>query len=202
MTNTTANKGVTTTQPATASSHGGKTPPTPINTINNMKTPPASSTVGTNQTKTAATTTNKNFTLPPNGPTTPTTTTSTTNNNNNRNLAIARHNLVAALEKGMEVIKHGRSGAPKKRLLRCDTTGTLLYWHADGDNSKSVNINEVTSIRKGSEPDPLSPTTKQKYGTTVLRRHCKAEELAISFSLILPDRSVSYHHLFSFLCQY
>jgi hypothetical protein len=76
-----------------------------------------------------------------------------------------------------------------------------LYW---GD--KSIYLDEVRAIRLGTEIDPVSqvspptqdigkkalkegkPSPKVLYGTEILRRNCKADDMALAFSLILPLR--------------
>jgi hypothetical protein len=108
----------------------------------------------------------------------------------------------------------GRQGAPKTRLLRSSPDGTLLYW-GEKNSDKSVFLDEVREIRLGLDLDPLTPAhlvpspgsgsaaserakrglSKSKsgilYGTETLRRNCKVDDLALSFSLILPTRYAS-----------
>lgn len=77
--------------------------------------------------------------------------------------------LYARLQSGILVIKHGRQGAPKRRILQCDSELTALFWMAEprkrstteaGDGSlnsdKSVLLAEVQSVRMGTEIDPAA----------------------------------------------
>ena len=86
-----------------------------------------------------------------------------------------REILLTRLLHGILVIKHGRQGNPKKRVLRCDASVTMLLWSApgpDADKRKSTGIasgssdsadasadklvllKEVQSVRMGTEIDP------------------------------------------------
>lgn len=102
--------------------------------------------------------------------------------------------LLNLLGKGIIVLKHGRKGSPKERLIRCNPAVTRLYWSSDvhsrdlpGDE-KSIALRDVVEIRRGNDPDPDHPGL---YGTATLRRHQpKATMLENCLSLILRDRSL------------
>jgi hypothetical protein len=77
--------------------------------------------------------------------------------------SIARNLLYSALKGGMSVIKHGRQGKPKRRILTCDSNVTLLFWLPETSQTndveqlkegKSINISDVLDIREGVEIDP------------------------------------------------
>jgi hypothetical protein len=101
-------------------------------------------------------------------------------------------------------------------VLHCAPDATLLYW-GDKSSYKSVFLDEVREIRLGTDIDPATPAhlipspavagsqatadrakrginraTSMRagvlYGTETLRRTCKADDLALCFSLILPTR--------------
>lgn len=151
--------------------------------------------------------------------------------------------LYAVLQSGLIVIKHGRQGKPKRRLIRSNSGVTRLYWgdvpEGSGSDpasqdlpseSKSFVITEAIEIRRGTDEDNddgsvsgsvsrqetsttdeeynNSKTTKNrrnsffslggggkpsdiiKYGTKTLRKNkLSFEEMRVSFSIILKDRS-------------
>jgi hypothetical protein len=77
--------------------------------------------------------------------------------------SIARNLLYSALKGGMSVIKHGRQGKPKRRILTCDPNVTILFWLPETGQTndveqlkegKSINISDVLDIREGVEIDP------------------------------------------------
>jgi hypothetical protein len=70
-------------------------------------------------------------------------------------LTPAQRRLLNVLGEGMHVIKHGRQGAPKQRLLRCNRQATELFIQAD-DHRKTLKLTEVESIRLGTEIDPVT----------------------------------------------
>jgi len=109
----------------------------------------------------------------------------------------AQDALYHKLFSGMMVIKHGRQGKPKTRLLRCNDAVTRLYWSDPLSkgfstrlpaDAKSVHLREVAAVRKGTELDPASGS-KNLCGTPILNRHATAETLPLCFSLILPSRT-------------
>lgn len=85
------------------------------------------------------------------------------------------------VSEGILVVKHGRSGAPKKRVLKCDPDLTILYWQSPADAAKEekqrkstknvvpnvskfeqkddkfVRMDAIQSIRMGTEIDPSAP---------------------------------------------
>ena len=84
-----------------------------------------------------------------------------------------REILLTRLLHGILVIKHGRQGNPKKRVVRCDAAVTVLTWSApapdaekrkslihsgssesDGPADKVVLLKEVQCVRMGTEIDP------------------------------------------------
>lgn len=67
----------------------------------------------------------------------------------------AQRKLLQVLGDGMHVIKHGRQGAPKQRLLRCNRSATELFIQAD-DHRKTLKLADVESIRLGTEIDPIT----------------------------------------------
>lgn len=70
-------------------------------------------------------------------------------------LTPAQRRLLSVLGEGMHVIKHGRQGAPKQRLLRCNRQATELFIQAD-DHRKTLKLTDVESIRLGTEIDPVT----------------------------------------------
>jgi hypothetical protein len=76
--------------------------------------------------------------------------------------SIARSLLYSALKSGMIVIKHGRQGKPKKRILTCDPNVTVLFWLAENEDkdvesvreAKSISLSDVVEIREGIDIDP------------------------------------------------
>lgn len=94
---------------------------------------------------------------------------------------------------GIVVIKHGRIGAPKKRLIRIDNSHEYLYWmdlkyiSKPNDQSKRICFKEVEKI----QPGVLGRHKECKInGTVNLKRNCGLEELKLSLSLILPTRTL------------
>lgn len=73
----------------------------------------------------------------------------------NGSLTPAQRRLLDVLGEGMQVIKHGRQGAPKQRLLRCNRQATELFIQAD-DHRKTLKLVDVESIRLGTEIDPVT----------------------------------------------
>ena len=60
------------------------------------------------------------------------------------------------LLEGIVIIKHGRKGAPKTRLVRVDYAMDRLYWldvpsagKTSNDQSRSIALNEVINLRPG-----------------------------------------------------
>lgn len=70
-------------------------------------------------------------------------------------LSAAQRRLLEILGDGMHIIKHGRQGAPKSRLLRCNRQATELFIQAD-DHRKTLKLVEVESIRLGTDVDPIT----------------------------------------------
>eukprot|EP01036_Dinobryon_divergens_P033296 gene33296-43051_t len=98
-----------------------------------------------------------------------------------------REILLTRLLHGILVIKHGRQGNPKKRVLRCDATVTMLMWSAPGPDAekrkslpmgsasgssdaseasadKLVVLKEVQSVRMGTEIDPTCNAAQADSG--------------------------------------
>jgi hypothetical protein len=74
------------------------------------------------------------------------------NNYNNNNNTFPQNDLptrIKRLKSGIAVIKYGRSGQPKNRILRIDERGDRLYWldakniNKPNDLAKSINFSEV-----------------------------------------------------------
>jgi hypothetical protein len=74
------------------------------------------------------------------------------NNYNNNNNTFPQNDLptrIKRLKSGIAVIKYGRSGQPKNRILRIDERGDRLYWldakniNKPNDLAKSINFVEV-----------------------------------------------------------
>ena len=47
------------------------------------------------------------------------------------------------LRKGIQVVKHGRSGKPKYRILSCDEAMTLLYWRENRQVTDDHSLNSL-----------------------------------------------------------
>lgn len=74
--------------------------------------------------------------------------------------------LLSKLRHGFTVIKHGRHGAPHKRILTCDDRVTKLYWQSENDaknkkvhsvnesEGKHINLADVTAVITGADLDP------------------------------------------------
>jgi hypothetical protein len=142
------------------------------------------------------------------------------NQDMNDTLSAAQRNLLEVLGEGMHIIKHGRQGAPKQRLLRCNRQATELFIQAD-DHRKTLKLSEVETIRLGTEVDPITSPEALKsvndassdvgkrpkvirraslsfrgindstvyYGTAILRRTCKSDDMKLCLSLIMPERT-------------
>lgn len=115
--------------------------------------------------------------------------------------------LLPVLTNGITVIKHGRRGAPKKRLIFCNEDCSQIYWASDHRSSKrvtnlsSLKVEDIIEVREGTAPDPEHPG---QVGTATLRR--RRSSLAVvmgkrggaggrqqhqqAFSLISPARSL------------
>lgn len=112
--------------------------------------------------------------------------------------------LLTKLGPGMRVLKHGRSGRPKMRLLKSNGNITRLHWSDNLESqdlsaeSKSVNLYDVSEVRYGTDPDPTNPSL---CGTATLRKHCSPEDLETSFSLILPDRTFDIQCMNKYDCD-
>ncbi|KAM3578148.1 hypothetical protein VYU27_000244 [Nannochloropsis oceanica] len=89
--------------------------------------------------------------------------------------------LVPLLINGITVIKHGRRGSPKLRLIFCNEDFSRIFWASDRINShkrsnlSSLSISNVTEVREGTAPDPHHPGL---FGTVTLRRR-RASSLAV-----------------------
>lgn len=70
-------------------------------------------------------------------------------------LSAAQRRLLEILGAGMQIIKHGRQGAPKARLLQCNEQATELFIQAE-DRRKTVTLSDVESIRLGTDVDPVT----------------------------------------------
>eukprot|EP01038_Epipyxis_sp_PR26KG_P005262 gene5262-7311_t len=71
--------------------------------------------------------------------------------------------LCESLKNGILVIKHGRQGNPKRRLLRTDDSFSQLFWQADGygskhESNKSYFLSEMFKVIRGFEIDPINNT--------------------------------------------
>eukprot|EP00981_Chlorochromonas_danica_P001390 scaffold296_cov164-Ochromonas_danica.AAC.7 len=64
-------------------------------------------------------------------------------------------------EEGMQIIKHGRQGAPKRRSLFISPDGVHLIIQAE-DHYKVVKFASITSIRLGTDIDPATPASVLK----------------------------------------
>lgn len=64
-------------------------------------------------------------------------------------------------EDGMQIIKHGRQGAPKRRSLFISPDGVHLIIQAE-DHYKVVKFASITSIRLGTDIDPATPAAVLK----------------------------------------
>ncbi len=112
--------------------------------------------------------------------------------------------LLPLLTKGITVIKHGRRGAPKRRLIFCDEDCSRLYWASDRkrSNLSSLALADITEVREGTAPDPDYPG---QVGTITLRRRRMSVSLSpgkngpppspSTFSLISPARSLDLEAL-------
>ena len=104
-----------------------------------------------------------------------------------------QQNSLQRLLSGIVVVKHGRVGVPKKRLIRIDDTREYLYWMdlknvcEPNDRSKCVCLKEVERIQPGVLGRHKECTIN---GTVNLNRNCRVEELMLSLSLILPTRTL------------
>lgn len=83
----------------------------------------------------------------------------------NMKKSIAKGLLLNALRKGVVVMKYGRQGKPKRRIITCDSNVDYLYYlpentplYADDrhltNNSKPIAIKDIQSIREGLDIDP------------------------------------------------
>lgn len=111
-----------------------------------------------------------------------------------------REELLRVLAKGLVVIKHGREGRPHRRLIQCNQDVTRIFWQEEPlnktgvpglpDLSKSILLSEVKGIRRATDVESTTTKGQQLLGTAIFRKsRLAAAELALSFSLLLPDRS-------------
>lgn len=132
----------------------------------------------------------------------------------------------------------GRHGKPKRKILTCDPSVSILFWLPEESNSTSskkakfIKTKDIKGIRLGTDIDPTTSLTalerakrdgryeKEKvkdaiglktkmhtnsdqegffsklfghhdsilFGTHVLRKNCKPEDLPLCISLILDKR--------------
>lgn len=86
-------------------------------------------------------------------------------NTPNMKKSIAKGLLLNALRRGIVVLKFGRQGKPKRRILTCDSNVEYLYYfpenttlHTDDrhllNNTKCMQISDITQIREGLDIDP------------------------------------------------
>ena len=86
-----------------------------------------------------------------------------TNSNAFNQQQFAMDSLHKILCSGVSVIKHGRYGKPKRRILKCDEDVTYLYWikakstYDKHDFTKNIYFNHVLDVRKGTDPDRDDP---------------------------------------------
>jgi hypothetical protein len=87
----------------------------------------------------------------------------------------------ADLAKGMDIIKHGRSGAEKMRTIFSEDMGATVSWVVQGkstlspDPGKTFAIEDVVEIKCG-------------LGTAPLKRTGKLMKSNVSFGLVLPKK--------------
>lgn len=78
------------------------------------------------------------------------------NEDMNTSVANAKEWMVQKLARGgLYVIKHGRSGKPKKRRLQCDYLVEKLFCRTDSVY-KEVLISDILYVRRGTDVDPAS----------------------------------------------
>jgi hypothetical protein len=99
------------------------------------------------------------------------------------------------LKAGIVVIKYGRNGAPKNRVIRVDDKLHRLYWldvkNFSGENfpSKSILFTEVIKIQSGVKYVKTSMGKECIPNCTGnLSKKCNLEQLKKCFSLILSYR--------------
>ena len=146
----------------------------------------------------------------------------------------AKDILTTVLRTGIVVIKHGRSGNPKRKLLRCDNDFTKLTWQdaplqrnesfsgSIRSNLSSISltrtpstiklkipknddfifIDDIQSIRLGSEVDSTTNSKKTLVGTEVFRRNkITSDQSKRCFSLICHKNIVNDKLSLDIECQ-
>ena len=104
------------------------------------------------------------------------------------------------LVSGMIVIKHGRQGRPKSRILRVDQAGRQLSWMDERSMDKKTSILAAKSIQLC---DVVKVQTGVKYVRSALGKQCtenatptlarnvsKLEDLKLCISLVLATRTL------------
>jgi len=104
-------------------------------------------------------------------------------------------------DEGILIVKHGRQGSPKSRVLRFSSNSGDPYLSWGTSATKRLHLRDVLSVRKGDDPDPTqtradtvgseetSCSCVLVQGTKNLRRTAKLQELSLCVSLILADRT-------------
>ena len=102
------------------------------------------------------------------------------------------------LLEGVVVIKHGRQGSPKSRLLRLDVRMDRLYWldvaninKSVNDVSKSVNLKEVLKLQPGVKYVRGVSGGKEcvSNGSPTLTKACSLDDLKKCLTLVLAHRT-------------
>lgn len=113
-----------------------------------------------------------------------------------------KHVLTAMLSRGLRVIKFGRQGKPKERILfnGVDDALAILYWADEEEliehkarkaigipqGARSLLLRNVREIRRGTD---LDPSRSGYCGTANLRKYCEPIDYAYCISLIFVDRT-------------
>mmetsp|Transcript_24717 Transcript_24717/g.36438 ORF Transcript_24717/g.36438 Transcript_24717/m.36438 type:complete len:544 (-) Transcript_24717:141-1772(-) len=119
-----------------------------------------------------------------------------------------KHVLSSILGDGLKVLKYGRHGKPKERIIfrgNDENVGTI-YWVEDSQLSedkgrdaaglphgaRGIALRSVREIRRGTAVDPHSP---EFCGTPTLRKNCHPADYAYCVSLICADRTLDFKML-------
>lgn len=83
------------------------------------------------------------------------------------------------LQTGVEITKHGRNGAPKQRMLFCDSTMTKLYWRNLGSKADP-------------EDSELSP---EALASSILTAHKKSRRRSSITGKVDADRELLFREI-------
>mmetsp|Transcript_12160 Transcript_12160/g.18275 ORF Transcript_12160/g.18275 Transcript_12160/m.18275 type:complete len:711 (+) Transcript_12160:2172-4304(+) len=122
----------------------------------------------------------------------------------NRAITITQQDLLKFKQKmrddGLDVLKHSTSGRAQRRVLKLTDNFHGLYWenptisgrkaHRPPAKDSIYSLSECIELRRATDVDPESKSSKLQCGTKILRRSMAAKNAPLAFSFIYPSRTI------------